>query len=138
MNKRQTYYLTHKTQKLAYASRYYQTNKELRLMQGRERWRTHRLIMLNLLGNSCSNPSCPIPKGCMNPLCLNIDHKNGDGYLDKKRFKGPSETLRYYLKHPEEAKLKLQILCSYCHCLKTLENKENQSGLRRGKTSSER
>ena len=53
-------------------------------------------------------------------LCL--DHKKGDGYLDRKRL--GSKVSRYYINNIEESKDMLQILCCNCNKIKSVENNE--------------
>ena len=55
---------------------------------------------------------------------LHIDHIDGNGIIDRKRFKW-NNNYKYYLSHPQEAKQSLQLLCLNCHRKKTLENKEH-------------
>jgi len=57
-------------------------------------------------------------------LALQLDHKRGDGKKDSKIFRGNSQMYRYYLKHIEEAKEKLQTLCANCNMIKRYKNKE--------------
>lgn len=59
---------------------------------------------------------------------LVLDHKNGDGYLDRKRL--GSKVHRYYAKHPEEARKNLQILCSNCNTIKAIDEKEHNRSRR--------
>jgi hypothetical protein len=55
---------------------------------------------------------------------LQIEHKNDDGAVDRKRFGGTCNNydihkmIWYYLNHPEEARQKLQILCANCNSIK--------------------
>lgn len=72
-------------------------------------------------GSDCWHLDCC---GIEHPWILNADHKNGDGSEDKKRFADATTMRRYYLKHPEEAKEKLQVLCIMCNWFKMFKNKE--------------
>lgn len=53
--------------------------------------------------------------------CLHFDHINGGGNKYRKKFgtHGSRETVRYYLKHPEEARINLQVLCANCNTKKS-------------------
>lgn len=58
---------------------------------------------------------------------LQFDHINGGGGKEIKQFGNSVVMLRYYVKHPEEAKEKLQVLCANCNWIKRYEN-SNESG----------
>ena len=73
--------------------------------------------LIKLLGNKC------IKCGFTDIRALQIDHKNGGGRKEHKKF-GNQQLYRYYLKHPIEAKNKLQILCANCNWIKRVEKKE--------------
>jgi len=60
-----------------------------------------------------------------NVLALQIDHKQGNGKHDLKRFKSAYAIYRYYLDHPKLAKQNLQVLCANCNIIKKIENKEH-------------
>ena len=57
-------------------------------------------------------------------MALEIEHINGDGYIDKKKLRANSIRDIYYLKRPRLAKKTLQLLCGSCHNVKTYINKE--------------
>jgi hypothetical protein len=83
-----------------------------------------RLMLIDLLSFGrfmCA--SCSYD-GDIRALCL--DHKNGDGYIDRsgERFNNSYKMIRYYLAHPDEAFEKLQVLCYNCNWIKKLESKE--------------
>jgi hypothetical protein len=59
---------------------------------------------------------------------LVLDHKRGDGYEDRKRF--GAKIFRYYIKHLEEAKDRLQVLCATCNQIKAFENREHNRSRR--------
>lgn len=82
--------------------------------------RKKRLEVIKLLGSRCSNESCQIIGGCNDIRCLEIDHINNDGYIERKKISGVSAYL-YYLRNPDEAKRRLQILCSNCNKIKEHE-----------------
>jgi len=63
-----------------------------------------------------------------NVVGLVLDHKNGNGYQDRKE-KG-SKIARYYIKHLDEAKEKLQVLCATCNQIKSYEENEHNKSRR--------
>lgn len=52
-----------------------------------------------------------------------LDHINGDGSDDRKKL--GTRIARYYSKHLDEAKIKLQVLCATCNQIKAYENREH-------------
>jgi len=78
-----------------------------------------RLKLLRHLGDGCV--FCGYDK---NELTLQIDHIDGSGASDKRRFKGNATAYGYYLNHPEMAKDRLQILCANCNAIKRFEKRE--------------
>lgn len=83
-----------------------------------KRDRDKRYKVIKHLGNKCSK--CGYDKDIR---ALVLDHVNGDGKKDRKE-KG-SRISRYYIKHLNEAKEKLQVLCSNCNAIKSFENNEH-------------
>jgi hypothetical protein len=78
-----------------------------------------RLKLFYLLGG----PHCK-HCGCRCYDVLQLDHINDDGEEDWKRFPHRySPMVSYYLKHPEEAKRRLQVLCIDCNYKKRRKNK---------------
>lgn len=81
-------------------------------------WRTRlRLGLVELLGSSCMY--CGYSDDIR---ALALDHIHDDGYLERKKFKESSSMWSYYLKNPEEARLRLQILCMNCNWIKHCEH----------------
>lgn len=77
--------------------------------------------LINHLGASCV--ICGYDK---NILGLVLDHKFGDGHIDRKE-KG-SKIARYYIKNLDEARERLQVLCATCNQIKSFqENEHNRS-----------
>lgn len=57
---------------------------------------------------------------------LVLDHRRGDGHLDRKRL--GNKIARYYINHLEEARANLQVLCCNCNTIKaSAENEHNRS-----------
>lgn len=93
-----------------------ETSKERRKRQKeyeRKRGAKNRRQLIGILGG----PKCG--------LCpeirykeLEIDHVFNDGNEDRKRFatKGHNNGFfEYYIKHPEQARKRLRVLCKMCH-----------------------
>lgn len=55
---------------------------------------------------------------------LQLDHINSGGNKEYKFFKGNTKMYRYYAKNPEVARIKLQVLCANCNCIKRHTSKE--------------
>jgi len=94
------------------AQRYYRINRENVLNREKEK----RVFLINFLGGKC------ITCGFEDIRALELDHKNNDGYLDRKRI--GNKVFRYYYNHLEEALEKLQILCANCNKIKAKEENE--------------
>jgi len=64
--------------------------------------------------------------GHSNWECLQIDHVKNDGEVHRRKYHGGksrpgggANTHRWILKHPKQARKKLQLLCANCHQLKS-------------------
>ena len=68
---------------------------------------------------------------------LQIDHKNGGGTSEIKKFGNTRSMWRFYLKHPEIAKKNLQTLCANCHVIKHKQNQVLQEFIYSGKSKQE-
>lgn len=73
-----------------------------------------RIFLIELLGGVCI--MCGYNKDIRG---LELDHINGGGLRERKTFGSRDGMIIYYRKHPEEAKMKLQLLCGTCHNIKT-------------------
>jgi hypothetical protein len=79
-------------------------------------------LMQQLGGIKCK--SC----GCKDYKILEFDHIHGDGTIDRKRLRNMKvKFVAYYLMHIEQARRKLQVLCSPCHRLKHGDYKKKKS-----------
>ncbi len=84
--------------------------------------------LIDLMGGKC------VHCGFTDKRALQIDHVDGDGWVQRKKYKefgGISNTMYYNL--VEESYLKkdgaYQILCANCNWIKRIENREyNQKG----------
>lgn len=80
------------------------------------------------LGNRCSNQHCKWinedgTTGCTDQRCLQIDHVNGDGHKERKKFKNCGR-YGFYLKVLKDRKGNYQLLCANCNWIKRYINKE--------------
>ena len=82
-----------------------------------------RLRLIKLLGNCCKH--C----GINNIRVLQIDHIDGNGKLDRRRYKswrlssGP--TYKNIFEMILNGSTNYQVLCANCHVIKTYENKDH-------------
>lgn len=95
---------------------YYEQHKKAIFLRTRLRQRKVRPMLkaklFEILGGAC----CCLCGYCKDTRVLQFDHIKNDGHIDRKRFGRAVMTMyRYYIKHPEEAKEKLQILCANCN-----------------------
>lgn len=79
--------------------------------QGSGGHKRRRLKLMNYLGG----PKCRMC-GCEIYYILHFDHiKPEHGREDRERIKGTGSFISYYSRHVDEAKEKLQVLCSPCN-----------------------
>lgn len=76
-----------------------------------------------LLGGKCSNPNCLVPNGCSDWRCLQIDHVNGKGMIDRLKKTGNKRNCgrEFYRKVLVDVKLgskEYQLLCANCNWIK--------------------
>lgn len=118
--KNKEYYRKNKPKFQKYRHEYYLRNRKKERVYNKSKYNESRKTLFTMLGDKCYQ--C----GFSNPLALDIDHINGDGYIDRKRFNGSASTMvyKYYLQHPVEAKTRLQILCANCNRIKMQVNRE--------------
>ncbi len=87
-----------------------------------------RVKLVNQLGGCCVK--CGYSKDVR---ALVLDHKFGDGFLDRKRV--GNKIARYYVNHVEEASGKLQVLCANCNMIKSAEDNEHNRTRRVGRVT---
>lgn len=99
------------------AKQYYKNNTEKVKSTNNIRYHNIRNNLISIIGGlepKCSNKLC----GQSNILYLEIDHIHNDGKRDLDIFKHRNVMYRYYIKNPDEAIAKLQILCRACNLTK--------------------
>lgn len=101
-----------------YAKEYAPTRRD----NERRQYRRTRTDLLQLLGNSC------VVCGCNDRRALQFDHINGGGKKEFKRFGCSGNAHEYYSKHPEQAKMKLQVLCANCNWIKRFQELSQSVG----------
>lgn len=104
-----------------YTAKWKQENPEYYKKYMKQHRRDNRIALISLLGHTCVY--CGYDKDIRG---LQVDHINGGGTKEEQEtFNGDTHAMyRYYLKHPEEAKQKLQTLCANCNQIKRYENQE--------------
>jgi len=55
---------------------------------------------------------------------LHVDHKYGQGYLEKEYFESNDDMFKYYIMNWREESKYIQVLCMNCNLKKRIENKE--------------
>ena len=89
----------------------------------------YRTDIIEMLGDKC------VRCGFTDVRALQLDHINGGGTKEFRAFNNSTSSWHYhYLKHPEEAKVKLQVLCANCNWIKRAENNEVSLGMGRPPT----
>ncbi len=95
--------------------------KEQKNKKDRERHFNYKSKIYALLGGA----KCKYCGYDKDPRALQLDHINGDGSIDRKRFH--SSAVRYWMEYKdnlEELKKKFQVLCANCNAIKKFENNE--------------
>jgi len=105
-----------------YMRKYRKTHKEnLQVLRRRYSRLYHdkRNKIFELLGNKC------IRCGFTDKRALQIDHKNGHGYEEKREFGSGRKYLQHVLKSILNGEDKYQLLCANCNWIKRYERKEH-------------
>jgi len=109
------YYYKHREDEIHKRIRYRRLNGETATKRRKD--------LIRLLGGRC------VECGYYTDIrALCVDHINGGGREDRKKFIGPLAYYRYYVVNTEEAKLKLQVLCANCNVIKMSIKKEYWKG----------
>ena len=120
------YYQEHRDKRVIrdreYSKLYHINHKDEKALKARYRRLKTKQFLFELLGGK----RC-IKCGFSDERALQFDHINGGGCKDYDRFGGRKRVdsmQKYYIKHPEEAKKTLQVLCANCNWIKRHENNE--------------
>ena len=104
--------------------RKYYTAEEAKIIRKRSTFKCRterRAEIFKLLGDKCSNPDCLVPGRCRDLRCLQIDHVNGSGSKERKRFNGHGPSFyKYVIKQIKAGSKKYQLLCANCNWIKRL------------------
>lgn len=136
LRQQKAYYQQHKreilTQQTEYASRpenlerkrEYDKKRYMRDPKMREQnalaRQQRRQSLLGRLGGSC------VMCGFVDWRALQIDHINGQGKQDRKRFHHTYDYYKYLLELPlDQLRCEYQVLCANCNWIKRYEHKEN-------------
>ena len=93
--------------------------KEMIRVKNRNNTRKKRLLALKRLGNKCAR--C----GFSDWRALQIDHINGGGMKENRRYGGNWIDRNVLKLHANKLKSKYQLLCANCNWIKKYENGEN-------------
>jgi hypothetical protein len=85
--------------------------------------KTKREYLIRFLGARCA--MCAYDENISGMV---LDHKDGDGYKDRKIL--GSKVSRYYVKNLQECKERLQVLCATCNQIKSIERREHNRSRR--------
>lgn len=102
---------------------YYRNNIEKVKVYNKNRYLTHTRFLRERLFHTLEQHTCQIC-GEFDKRCLQFDHKNGGGRLERIKFGNSVNFYRYYINHKEEAVMKLQVYCSNCNWKKMYSNSE--------------
>lgn len=112
------YYHKNKTKRIEYQRQWLDQNREHHRTVSRDANHRVRIELINFLGGKCCK--C----GVDDWRVLQVDHTNGDGYLDRKKEReGHCNWSK--LKNIKENPTKYQLLCANCNWIKRHENKES-------------
>jgi hypothetical protein len=91
--------------------------KKYATLDQRRSWNKAKTLRLRLAITEKYGGACQCC-GEDNYMFLTIDHKNNDGFEDKKKFKNDANKFYRYIRDSELQNDKYQILCSNCNCCK--------------------
>jgi len=106
---------------IQYNREYIQTSSQ-RIKNRNELVRLEVLTFLCHGTPKCQNPNCAVVDGMTDVRALQIDHKNGNGCVDRNR----TESWRRYSKRIYQHSERYQVLCANCNAIKVRENGENR------------
>jgi hypothetical protein len=117
LERMRNYYLQHRDTKIKYALEYQKINKDRKRIWNNIYKQRVRRDLLALLGSVCVI--------CGTTERIEVDHKLAGGSKDRLEKGNNHDMYRYYLKHPQEAKEKLQLLCKTHNLVKEHHNREH-------------
>jgi len=126
-----------------YNADYYKRNRKLRKQISKswkeksgyykkmnEQRKADRKAIFSVLGGKCVNPfNLPHPDWCNDKRCLQIDHVNGNGPKDRKKYKEKYGMFAYYtyiLNKIKDGSKEYQLLCANCNWIKRFVQKEHR------------
>lgn len=129
----------HKKKMRKYLADYYVKNKDVLVVKDRKTYLRNRVSSLSkaktihqkirneiigLLGGKCSNPNCAVPNGMTDKRCLQIDHINGGGCKEARKFSAGSIYYKHILEQIKAGSKDYQLLCANCNWIKRCEKRE--------------
>lgn len=129
-NKRcRKYYQNDRPNRLKKMKEYRKKNKEIMKLSDKRCKRNIKLDLYKILGGSrcqCKSKNCLHNERCKidDERVSQVDHINGGGYQELKRFNTHYTMWNWYRKHPKLAKKRLQILCANCNWVKRMNRRE--------------
>lgn len=118
------YYIKNKETLAQKDRKNYEKTKEARSRNAKVTHQKTRDEIIKLLGSKCSNSNCLVPDGCKDPRCLQIDHVNGGGNKEAKKFSAGSIYYKHILEQIKVGSKDYQLLCANCNWIKRNENRE--------------
>jgi hypothetical protein len=133
------YYAENKTGKLEYSADQYLKNRDHLLdlrhqrylrqrentfSQDHERYIKTRNELIGLLGGKCLNPFGQHEKSYTDVRCLQIDHVNGGGRTEVKKFPNTLAFYKYVIEQVKSGSKNYQLLCANCNLIKRNEKRE--------------
>ena len=105
---------------LAYSRQYGAKHRSEIRRKTKEAYHILRDKIFEKYGRRCNNPACQWlnsdgSRGCTEVLCLQIDHVNNTGYLDRR---GAINWLTFYRKVLLDQTNAYQLLCANCNWIK--------------------
>lgn len=79
--------------------------------QARKAYYAERALIIEVLGGHCVV--------CQATTELHLDHIRSDGAIDRQVIGNSKQITRYYIRNPDLAKERLQLMCKACHAEKT-------------------
>lgn len=103
-----------------YKKTYYQKNREVERLKAKIRWAERRRKVLEYVGGE-TGINCK-RCGFDDIRALQIDHVNGGGRIEVRKFRDNKKYLEHITKTPNN----YQLLCANCNWIKKVENNEHR------------